>query len=58
MILSLFKKKAKSILNEEDKKELRELNRQEYMKEARILIIESAKDQAKKDFKIKSSEDF
>jgi spore maturation protein CgeB len=41
--------KPKSIINEDDSKELKELRRKAYMEEARKLIQETAKEQARND---------
>ena len=53
-IMGLFKKKVKPILKQEDLDQLRELERQAYMEEARKLIVEKAKADAKNQIKIKS----
>jgi len=48
------KKVMPQILNEEDLKELKEIERKAYMEDAKKLIEARAKDKAKQDFAIKS----
>lgn len=48
-----FFKKPKPILTEEDNKELREIQRQAYLKEAKILVEEQAKLRARNELGIK-----
>jgi hypothetical protein len=52
-----FFTKPKPIINEEDKKELFELQREAYMKEARILVAERAKEKARAELGIKQKKD-
>lgn len=53
--MGFFKKREKSILNQEDVIELRELERKAYMEEARKLVLEKAKADAKSQIKIKEN---
>ena len=48
-----FKKKKKSILTEEDNKELKELERKAYLEEARQLVLIRGREQAKTDLSVK-----
>lgn len=52
-----FFSKQKPIITEEDKKELYEIKRKAYMEEARKLIEEKAREQAKNDLGIKPKKD-
>lgn len=53
-IFSLLKKKEKSILRPEDITELRELERTAYIEEAKKLVVEKGKNDAKNQIKIRN----
>jgi len=55
-LMSLFKKKDKSILKSEDVLELREMERVAYLEEAKKLVVEKGKADAKRQIIIKNDQ--
>lgn len=53
-----FFSKPKSILTEEDNKELKEIQRKAYMEEARKIMQSRGSEMAKRDLEIKKKESF